>query len=132
MKLKCQRPCGDCHLCCNLIGVLELGKAPNTDCQHCTSGCAIFASKSRPRSCGDYACLWVGDRSLPDQLRPDHVHAVLDFNKTGTMLQVRVDPSFPQAWKEGPLGEFLKAWVQKNRRVIILTGMKRTIISPGP
>ena len=62
--------CGDCQVCCEVMGVTEIEKPQLTKCRHqCATGCSIY--KSRPKSCAHIKCEWLlGD--LPVEYRPDN------------------------------------------------------------
>lgn len=70
------RPCEECQVCCEIMGVSELGKPYTTRCEHqCPAGCAIY--DARPSGCRSFLCLWKMMGESPDDLRPD---------KSGIML----------------------------------------------
>lgn len=116
---KTARQCGACTLCCKLLPVNDLGKLAGHRCAHqrLGKGCAIYAT--RPGSCRLWMCAWLqGD---PDLRRPDLIHAVVDVmpdfvttvdNETGArtkvpVVQVWVDPKFPDAHRDPALRAFL-------------------------
>lgn|SRR4030043_215092 len=53
------RECGDCCLCCNVIG-LDSGKPAFAWCQYCRpeklKACGIY--ENRPEECRKFNCLW--------------------------------------------------------------------------
>lgn len=119
------RVCGGCTLCCKLIPVEELHKAAGHRCKHQRHGrgCMIYAV--RPTSCREWSCMWlIGDEGGKplDLSRPDHVHYVIDTvpdivrvtnNATGEVtqldvMQVWVDPKFPDAWQDKGLLDMLE------------------------
>jgi hypothetical protein len=55
------RPCGDCRLCCKLVGIDELQKPPGRWCEHCNPkdgpGCRIY--ENRPRECATFKCAYT-------------------------------------------------------------------------
>ena len=72
------RACGECAVCCTLLGVNELGKAGRTPCLHQRGiGCAIY--ETRPSSCQTFNCGWLLGLLRHDD-RPDHLGVML----TGT------------------------------------------------
>ncbi len=73
------RHCGDCDVCCTVLGVRELGKAEFTRCSHQVDGvrgCSVYAD--RPDSCGEFRCLWT-QGALGHRDRPDRLGVMLDL-----------------------------------------------------
>jgi hypothetical protein len=69
------RSCGDCRLCCRVLGVDEIGKEPGAWCGHaCSTGCAIYAA--RPGQCRDFVCSWLAGQ-FRDEDRPDRSKLVV-------------------------------------------------------
>jgi len=95
------KPCGECSLCCKLLGVQELQKPPGKWCDHfeAGAGCSIYAH--RPEECVNFLCTWKGAPFLSDDLRPDKSGVILfttpemDRHK---IMQMHVDPKRPDAW----------------------------------
>jgi hypothetical protein len=91
------RQCGECTLCCKLMGVEELDKAGGTYCQHCRvgNGCNIYPT--RPSSCATWHCGWLDPLCavlLPsDDLRPDRCGFVVSTCGTEELpfIQIVVD-----------------------------------------
>lgn len=119
------RHCGSCTLCCKLIPVEELHKAAGQRCVHVRTGkgCSIY--QRRPMSCREWSCMWLKGIEDDEPLalsRPDHVHYVIDEipdivrvtnNATGAVeqldvMQVWVDPKFPDAWQDKGLLDMLE------------------------
>src|SRR4051812_40373702 len=114
------RQCGDCTLCCRLVPVEELHKPAGKRCKHQRHGrgCMIYAV--RPISCREWSCMWLVGTEDEGPLalnRPDRSHYVIDQvpdiiratnNETGEVtqidvMQVWVDPRFPDAWQDDAL-----------------------------
>ena len=52
-----KRVCGDCQMCCEILGVPDVRKPSHTRCQHQgTGGCEIYGV--RPVACREFACMW--------------------------------------------------------------------------
>lgn len=68
-----QRECGDCTVCCTILGVNEIGKLPQETCEHvCADKCAIY--ENRPHSCREFECLWLSGAIPGDERRrPDNL-----------------------------------------------------------
>lgn len=129
--------CGACSLCCRLIEVTELSKPRDTWCPHCDKaggGCTIFGSPARPAACSEWQCVWLQsqsnsdqDKRLPPGLRPDRTHVVLTPGTDGKAIVAHVDKVYPDAWKEGEMGRFIRALIQHSPDpVIIRVGDRRT------
>lgn len=115
--------CGDCDLCCRLLEVRSLHKGRNADCRHLHSGgergCAIY--RTRPRACQGFECLWLESQRrtdgwvMPAEMRPDRSHVVMGPPRLPKRdwLTVHVDPLYPNAWREGKVGEYLRMLVEE-------------------
>ena len=87
------RPCGECTMCCKLLLIRQnedggladfpFDKPASTLCKHCDPGhgCKIFATADFPNLCKSYFCLWKltgKEQVLPEDCRPDRVHAIFE------------------------------------------------------
>lgn len=108
-----ERTCGDCGMCCKLMGVAAIDKAPHAWCGHFRkgAGCGIYAE--RPKACADYACYWLKAPNLDDRWRPDRARFVLHRENGGQALVVEVDPASPDAWRRAPFYDAFKTWAAK-------------------
>jgi hypothetical protein len=122
------RQCGDCQLCCKLLpikpGVLPSGHKPaGARCIHQRHGKGCMIYDSRPSSCAIWNCRWLVNDDTADLPRPDRSHYVLDImpdfliarDNTGSMpertfevVQVWVDPDYPDAWREPRMLAYLE------------------------
>lgn len=95
------RSCDECTLCCKLVGVSEIEKPPRQWCQHCNigEGCAIY--DTRPESCKRFECFWYSNEWIPNSLRPDRCHFVMEGMQEANAVLVILDPDYPQAWRHG-------------------------------
>lgn len=126
-SLSSKRTCGGCTLCCTLLGVVEFDKPPN---QHCEferpGGCACYAE--RPGTCKVFHCQWLLDKRIAEELRPDRSHVVLwapDIHNA-RVVQVNVDPDYPEAHREGMMGKLLDLMVDVGGlQVTVVIGEKR-------
>ncbi|HLH10281.1 MAG TPA: hypothetical protein VKV77_00185 [Methylovirgula sp.] len=114
--------CGTCTMCCKLLAVRELEKPTNTWCRHCTpgKGCGVYVI--RPRTCGEFECVWLqSQRHNPfgPELRPDRCKVVLSSNTTDRQFTAFVDPSSPRAWREGPIAELLAKLADDGATILI-------------
>jgi len=114
------RRCGDCQLCCRLLPVAEIGKPALTRCRHQAhgKGCRVYDSPGMPASCRLWSCAWVTGADTGS--RPDRAHAVVDMlpdfvtqetpegeRKTIPVVQVWIDPKFPDAHRDPALRAYL-------------------------
>ncbi|HTB46262.1 MAG TPA: hypothetical protein VK741_21755 [Acetobacteraceae bacterium] len=128
------RACGGCTLCCKLLPILELKKAAGTRCQHSRAGkgCMIYAH--RPNACRTWACRWLADADTAGMPRPDRAHYVIDMEwdyievqqnpgdplQKQTVMQVWVDPAFPNAHRDPPLRAFMRHVAEKYRAATVV------------
>ena len=115
------RQCGSCTLCCKLVPVASLGKKAGVRCQHQrqAGGCAVYAR--RPLECKLWDCRWLADPDATELPRPDRSHIVIDvmedvvelmhpegFPVEFPMMQIWVDPAFPDSWDTPELRAFME------------------------
>jgi hypothetical protein len=89
IKQRAPRTCGDCTVCCTVMGVRELGKPYAFPCHHlCDSGCSIY--EDRPHGCVVFECLWRQGAVEGEGMRPDKwgVMFVVDLMDDGLELGV--------------------------------------------
>lgn len=98
------RSCGDCSLCCKLLGVTELEKPGGKWCEHWSKGkgCKIYGD--RPHSCRVFGCGWLVSEAFPDYWQPMKSKMVIGFNADTDrhVLQIYVDPSNRNGWEREP------------------------------
>ncbi|MDB5454656.1 MAG: hypothetical protein JWP92_241 [Caulobacter sp.] len=108
-----ERTCGACGLCCKLMGVAALAKAPHSWCGHFQKGVGCGVYESRPQACADFSCYWLKAEGLDDRWRPDRARFILHREDGGRRLVVEVDPASPNAWRQAPYYATLKAWAAR-------------------
>lgn len=120
-----RRSCGDCTACCTTVPVAEIGKPEHEPCQFLgkCGGCSVY--ESRPVSCEMWSCYWALDEDVPEELRPDRSHLIIDpFQDTvgvtnaGTavtlsVLQVWSDPRHRNAHRAPRFRELLEEVAEK-------------------
>jgi len=126
--------CGECSLCCKLMGVSSINKPVNRWCRHCTKpGCGIY--HDRPRDCQDYACIWLQSHEgeglshiepMALELKPSVCGGILDVTKDGESLLVHMNVGVD--YRKGELGQFIKRFSMIPRRVIIVEGVHRKVL----
>jgi hypothetical protein len=127
------RQCGDCQLCCKLLPTKEISKPANTRCKHQRhgKGCAIYAK--RPFSCMVWNCRWLNNDDTADLSRPDRTHYVIDVipdyitmqyddgqSFDIPVLQIWVDPNFPDAHRDPHLRAYLARRGEKERMAAMI------------
>jgi hypothetical protein len=127
------KPCGDCTLCCKVMGVAAVNKPGGVWCSHIRrgAGCAIYAD--RPASCSTFQCLWSGSENLDDRWRPDRARFLMFTENGGKRLNVVADPGYPAAWRQEPYYSRLKAMSQRaydGFELVVCIGDRRIVIFP--
>lgn len=124
------RQCGECSLCCKLLGVRELQKPRNVWCKHNhadkTKGCTIWNKEGYPETCGGFKCGWL-DREdvLPDSMRPDRVHAFITGFSEGRGIAIYVDPGYPLAHRQEPWKSLLDGCWRQGLTIIAMISPKK-------
>lgn len=124
--------CGSCSLCCTLLGVPDIGKAPRMRCWNTTvhGGCKVHGV-DKPQACVQFSCLWLSSQEreapMPRHLRPDQCHVVLgpQDRADDTLLYVQVDPAHPTAWKAGEIGAYIQDLLDKGARLEVIVDEDR-------
>lgn len=127
------KTCGDCGLCCKLLGIQALDKAPGAWCRHYKrgSGCGQYAM--RPDACRGFECLWLQSEKLDDAWKPNRAKFVMYTERQDKRLNVVVDPATPSAWKSDPYYSRLKAMSQRayhGHELVVAIGDQRIVIFP--
>ena len=125
------KSCGECTLCCKLLGVDSLGKAPGKWCEFVQigEGCNIY--NTRPQQCCDFECLWL-QSDMPDDLRPDRIKAVFGGTRDGSRSVVYIDPATPDHWKTNKRLLSIITHMRQKFDVIIVCGDRRTLLPGKP
>ena len=109
------RSCGECGLCCKLIGVKAISKAPFVWCKSYrkSSGCQVY--ETRPADCRSFVCYWMHAPNLGAEWRPDRCGFVMHVADSGARLNIDVDSAAPQKWRQEPYYSTLKLWAAQGR-----------------
>ena len=93
------KACGPCVMCCTALEIVELKKPAGPACPNCmvSGGCAIYAR--RPQVCRDFECLWLVERELPANMRPDRIGALFMEDDETDEYRVVCAPERPLAWR---------------------------------
>lgn len=126
--------CGECSLCCTLLGVSSIDKPPNQHCPHCPTGkggCQIY--DRQPKQCEGFECGFL-TAPLAVKFRPDNIHFIITGEDRKLRCQfIDVDPKFPHA-TETPNGRFLIGMMRAGgyRDIVVTMGGARRVISDSP
>jgi hypothetical protein len=141
------RVCGSCSLCCKLLPIPgpPLHKPAGVRCQHQRTGkgCTVYAD--RPMACRVFACRWLADLETAGMPRPDRCHYVIDLtgdyvelvHDTGErqkvgVVQVWVDPAFPDAWRAPELRAYMLRIAIDYRMATIIRFSSRDALTVFP
>lgn len=104
------RECGSCMMCCKAPPIRALNKPAGKWCRNAVhgKGCGIYAD--RPAVCSAFYCEWMRNPGLGPEWKPDKAKFVLSFLPTLPFLDILVDPSVPNAWREPPYITQIKQW----------------------
>lgn len=127
------KSCGECSLCCKLLGIQALDKPPGSWCPHFKrhAGCGIY--HDRPAACASFECLWLDSANLDDRWRPDRAHFVMFTEQDGRRLNVVVDAAHPTAWRREPYYSRIKAMSARAHdgyELLVSIGDRRIVVFP--
>lgn len=96
------RECGNCTLCCKVIGVPEIDKPRGQWCKHCDSGKGCEVYFFRPAACREWFCGWRTLPFLTDDWFPAKAKMVCNpiYSGDRVILSFIIDPAFPGRWRE--------------------------------
>jgi hypothetical protein len=112
------KQCGDCSLCCKVLGIAELDKPKDAWCPNFVAGAGCRIYPDRPPSCRNFSCSWLTDATMGPEWKPSVCKMVLDAKPR--MLAVHVDPAVSRPWRSEPYYSVLKR--------LSAQGMSRSII----
>jgi hypothetical protein len=118
------KACGACSMCCQVLEIVELQKPAGLTCKECVNGGGCQVYTTRPKVCREYECLWKGDRSMGQQLRPDRIATILMEDPDSDEYQAVCDPKRPLAWRAPLVFSHLVAMAKTGRTVVAKAGLK--------
>ena len=128
------RDCGECTLCCKVLGIAALDKPLGRWCPHCALGKGCTVYETRPEECRTFDCLWLQRETLGPEWRPDRAKFVLCATPDNSTLIVQVDPGAPDAWRRAPYLAVLRQWSkaanEARRQLIVMVGTRATVVLP--
>jgi uncharacterized cysteine cluster protein YcgN (CxxCxxCC family) len=119
------KSCGDCGLCCKLMGVTALDKPAGRWCRHFSKskGCATYAT--RPTDCRVFNCLWLLTEALDEAWKPTTAGFVLHSENEGRRLIVECDAARPHDWRRAPYQAQLRRWAAaQGQDVLVFVGKR--------
>ncbi len=122
------RACGECTMCCKLMGVPELKKPAARWCASCDKGVGCRVYDERPPSCRNFECFWLMDEAFPDDFRPDRIGALAAFNDAPDSVVLHVDPARPKAMRSPEVKAFIDALLKAYARVFVVVGKESALI----
>lgn len=127
-----EKQCGECSLCCKVMGIPELRKPKDTSCVHIVPhrGCDIYGE--RPQSCRNFACHWLVNSAVSDAWKPSTCHMVIEAKQRS--MVIHVDPDFAEAWRSEPyfseIKAMAKAGLDKGAMTLVIEKLRTIVILP--
>ena len=123
------RQCGDCSLCCKVLGIPELDKPKDSWCPNFVAGagCRIYAD--RPPSCHNFVCRWLSDPSMGPEWKPSVCKMVIDSRPS--LFVAHVDPAVSRPWCAEPYISALKRLSAQGLTkgvIVMVIERRRTIV----
>jgi hypothetical protein len=125
------KDCGDCGLCCKLMGVASLDKAQGRWCGHFrrASGCDRY--ETRPGDCRAFNCTWLLTEALDARWKPTTAGFLMHSEGQGGRLVVECDPARPHDWRREPYRSVIRGWAASGQvEVLVFAGRKGVRLGP--
>ena len=123
------RQCGDCSLCCKVLGIPELHKPKDSWCPNFTAGIGCRIYTERPPSCRSFVCRWLSDPAMGPEWKPSACKMVVDSKPS--LFVVHVDPAVAQPWRAEPYFSVLKRLAAQGLSrgtIVMVIERRRTIV----
>lgn len=128
------KACGDCTLCCKVLGIGPNGKEAGVLCQFAQPGGGCGVHERRPDNCRAYQCIWTWADPLDITWRPDVAGFLLSPRPDPAEVQVVVDPANPDAWRREPYYSQIRQWSDPRAgpisRVLVRTHGRVMVLFP--
>jgi hypothetical protein len=130
------RSCGECTLCCKVIGIAALDKPRGRWCQHCEAGVGCRIYERRPEECRSFDCGYLLNPNLDEHWRPSKAKLIVAYRGGYNAVSIHVDPAYPDAWRKEPYFSRIAAWVaaaaaKRLEPVILWQGEKKLALTPA-
>ena len=125
------KSCGSCMMCCTALEIVEFKKPPGRPCVNCVAsgGCAIYAA--RPNVCREFECLWLTERALPQNMRPDRIGTILMEDADSDEYRAVCEPHQPFEWRKPRVFAHLLRVAKTGRVVVAKAGLNSWRIFPS-
>jgi hypothetical protein len=123
------RQCGDCSLCCKVLGIPELDKPKDSWCPNFAAGAGCRIYQDRPPSCRDFICRWLTDSTMGPEWKPSVCKMVID-SRPGLFV-VHADPAVSTPWRAAPYLPVLKRLSAQGLTkgvIVMVIERRRTIV----
>lgn len=125
------RECGECTLCCKVLGVTELQKNPQVWCRYAGRGTGCEVYSHRPPTCVEFRCLWLDGMGTPKQ-RPDKVHGVLSTTNGGEHVLLFEDQGYRGVARQMLADVIQQVTAGGEHGVVVLCGDQQQLLgTPG-
>jgi len=128
------RSCQGCTMCCKIMGIPEIDKAPWQWCKHCDIGVGCKIYDERPSVCRSFYCRYLLHETLGEHWKPSVSKMLLTFDRAARNLAIRLDPARPHAWRKEPYYSEIKNWAavawHDNGQVIVWQGNVAIAVLP--
>jgi uncharacterized protein len=110
-------------MCCTALEIPELKKPAGPACPNCilSGGCTIY--ERRPQVCRDFECLWLVQRELPPNMRPDIIGTLFMDDDDTDEYRAVCAPERPLAWRNPRVFAHLVAVAKSGRTVVAKAGL---------
>lgn len=115
-----EKSCGDCGLCCKIMGVEALAKPAGRWCVHFRRGRGCGVYEDRPGDCRAFNCLWLLTEALGPDWKPSTAGFVMHSDQ-GRLI-VECDAARPHDWRREPYQAQLRRWAVAGQEVLIFVG----------
>ena len=104
-------------------------------CSQCDigNGCRIY--NDRPQDCRNFACLWLVNERMPDELRPDRCKVIFyepsvqPFPETHVDLMLLEEPQTPGRWRRGAVAKAIDYLLSLNLRLCVSDGTRHFLLT---
>lgn len=128
------RSCGECSLCCKILGIAALDKPGGKWCSHCRPGRGCTIYEERPEECHTFRCLWLDDFRLGEEWKPTHCKFVIAADVQNSKIDIHADAGSPGAWRREPyistLRQMAAVVLPRGGMVLAIDGGRSTLILP--